>query len=132
LETPVIIAGTIFTVCVLVIFIYFIDFIKFVRKNNDKEEEYIQNLNETIQKMLSHKKRDRATTIVDIDDYQEVKKKKKPPVVHKKAKKKPSNDYSDLKPNNPVTSSDVYIEEMLSRHLLYMEHLKMWINTKKD
>ena len=130
METPVIIAGTIFTVCVIVIFIYFIDFIKFVRKNNDKEEEYIQNLNETIQKMLSHKIRDRSTMVVDIDDYQEVK--KKTPAVYKKVKKKPSNDYSDLKPNNPNTTSDVYIEEMLSRHLLYTEHLKMWINTKKD
>ena len=131
METPVIIAGTIFTVCVIVIFIYFIDFIKFVRKNNDQEEEYIQNLNETIQKMLSHKIRDRSTTIVDIDEYQEAKK-KKPPMVYKKDKRKPSNDYSDLKPNNSVTSSDVYIEEMLSRHLLYMDHLKMWINTEKD
>ena len=119
METPVIIAGTIFTVCVFVIFVYFIDFIKFVRKNNDSEKEYIQNLNETIQKMLSHKIRDRSATVMNIDDYQE-------------AKKKPSNDYSDLKPNNPNTTSDVYIEEMLSRDLLYMEHLKMWINTKKD
>ena len=68
--------------------------------------------------------------VVDIDDYQEVK--KKTPAVYKKVKKKPSNDYSDLKPNNPNTTSDVYIEEMLSRHLLYTEHLKMWINTKKD
>ena len=130
METPVIIAGTIFTVCVFIIFVYFIDFIKFVRKNNDSEKEYIQNLNETIQKMLSHKKKDMSATVMDIDDYQEVK--KKTPVVYKKDKKKPSNDYSDLKPNNSVTSSDVYIEEMLSRHLLYMEHLKMWINTKKD
>jgi uncharacterized protein YxeA len=130
LETPVIIAGTIFTVCIIVIFVYFIDFIKFVRKNNDSEKEYIQNLNETIQKMLSHRKKDISATVMNIDDYQEVK--KKPPINYKKTKKKRSNDYSDLKPNNPNTTSDVYIEEMLSRHLLYMEHLKMWINTKKD
>jgi len=98
------IAIGVFTVCAVVLLVYLFDFIKFVK--NDNRKEYIQSLNETVQKMLSYKKRTKSKIILDVDHDQ---------------------DYSNLENKNINDITDSKIEEILSNRLSYTESLDTWI-----
>ena len=80
------------------------DFIKFVK--NDNRKEYIQSLNEAVQKMLSYKRRNKSKIILDVTDYKE---------------------HSNLKYDNRKDITDSEIEEILSNRLSYTENLEAWI-----
>ena len=104
MSTSTMIVIGVFTMCAVVLLVYLFDFIKFVK--NDNRKEYIQSLNEAVQKMLSYKRRNKSKIILDVTDYKE---------------------HSNLKYDNRKDITDSEIEEILSNRLSYTENLEAWI-----
>lgn len=82
---------------------YCIQFVRFAKADN--EERRIQNLNQTVKKMLEHQQRDKGPTIIDITDYIHV---------------------------SSTTPTDTYIDELSNKSLIYMDDIKMWIKVNKE
>ena len=112
IEFPLFVACVALSISLTILLTYFISFIKFVRKS--KNDEYIQNLNETVDKILEYKNTDMNTVVIDITDYQE----------------HPRQDYCDLGPKIEHIS-DSYLEHLSDQNLIFMDDVKMWVKTNK-
>lgn len=111
LEFPIFVLCIVLSVSLTILLTYFIDFIKFVRKSN--RDNYIQNLNKTVDKILEYKNVDLSTVVIDITDYQDKR-----------------NNYCDLRPNIDHVS-DSYLEHIADQNLIYMKDIKMWVKQDK-
>ena len=112
IETPILVACIILSASLTILALYVIKFIQFVREN--KRKEYIQNLNQTVDKILEYKNTDMSNVVIDITDYQE----------------HPRQDYCDLGPNIEHIS-DSYLEHLSDQNLVFMDDIKMWVKINK-
>ncbi len=112
IEFPLFVACVALSISLTILLTYFISFVKFVRKS--KNEAYIQNLNDTVDKILEYKNTDMSNVVIDITDYQETFR----------------SDYCDLGTNIEQVS-DSYLEHLSDQNLIYMDDIKMWIKTNK-
>jgi|3_EtaG_2_1085321.scaffolds.fasta_scaffold26690_4 hypothetical protein len=104
IETPLFIACIMFSASMTILAFYFAEFLRFVKRS--KREEYVQNLNRTVEKIFEYKQTDMSNVVIDITDYQEI----RPNIEH---------------------ISDAYLEELANNSLIYMDDVKMWIKVNK-
>jgi len=113
---------TIFVLCVVlslsmsILLLYLADFIKFVKEK--REEERIQTLNETVDRILQYKNVDMNNIVIELKDtdykthYDNV---------------YDISDYNDLRPMVPHEVNDAYIDDLAARELVYSHNMRMWI-----
>ena len=82
------------------------------------EEERIQTLNETVDRILQYKNVDMNNIVIELKDtdykthYDNV---------------YDISDYNDLRPMVPHEVNDAYIDDLAARELVYSHNMRMWI-----
>lgn len=105
-QFPLWVAYILLALSLTILSIYAIAFLRFLKKSN--REQYIQDLNTTVDNILKYKKnnKDMSNIVIDITDY------------------------NDIGPNIEHMS-DSYLDDLASRSLIYMDDVKMWIKVNK-